>query len=95
MTAKQLVDCNVLCAQSEVVNELMSNNDRLLDSAINLGEYDDVLEWWLITPYLAKQLIEHSEVIVFDYGCHWWGRQTSGQAIYMDYAIQQIAEELY
>ena len=47
MTVKQLVDCNVLCAQSEVVNELMNSNDRLLDSAINLGEYDDVLEWWL------------------------------------------------
>ena len=53
------------------------------------------MEWWLITPYLAKQLIEHGEVIVPEYGCLWWGRQTSGQAIYMDYAIQQIAEELY
>ena len=95
MTAKQLVDCNVLCAQSEVVNQLMSNDDRLLDSVINLGDYDEIMEWWLITPYLAKQLIEHGEVIVSEYGCLWWGRQTSGQAIYMDYAIQQIAEELY
>jgi hypothetical protein len=94
MTAKQLVDCNVLCAQSEVVNELMSSNDRLLDSAINLGEYDEIMEWWLVSSYMARQLIEQGEVIVSDYGCHWWGRQTSGQAIYMDYVIQKITEGL-
>lgn len=25
-------------------------------------------------------------------GCHWWGRTTSGQAIYMDDVIRKIAE---
>ena len=73
----------------------MSNDDRLLDSAINLGEYDEIMKWWLITPYMARQLIEQGEVIVSDNIYHWWGRQTSGQALYMDYIIQQIAEELY
>ena len=95
MTAKQLVDYHVLCAQNEIVAELMSSNDRLLDSAVNLGEYDDVLEWWLISPFMAGLLSKSGEVVISDYGCHWWGRQTSGQALYMDYTIQQIAEELY
>lgn len=95
MTAKQLVDYHVLCGQSEIVKELMFSNDRLLDSAVNPEDYDDVLEWWLISPFMAGLLIKSGEVVVSDYSCHWWGRQTSGQAIYMDYVIQLIAEELY
>lgn len=95
MTAKQLVDYHVLCSQSEIVEELMFSNDRLIDSAVNLEDYDDVLEWWLVSPFMARLLSNAKEVIVSDYGCHWWGRQTSGQAIYMDHIIRQIAKELY
>lgn len=94
MTAKQLVDYHILCAQSEIVNELMCNNDRLLESIINLGDYDEIMEWWLITPFLCDLLKETGEVIISEYNCQWWGRQTSGQAIHMDYVIQKIAEEL-
>lgn len=94
MTAKHLVDYHVLCAQSEIINKLLCSDYGLLDSAVNLGDYDEVLEWWLISPFLARYLAESGEVVVSDYGCHWWGRQTSGQAIYMDYVIQKIAEGL-
>lgn len=94
MTAKHLVDYHVLCAQSEIINKLLCSDNGLLDSAVNLGDYYEVLEWWLISPFLARQLAESGEVVVSDYGCHWWGRQTSGQAIYMDYVIQKIAEGL-
>lgn len=73
----------------------MSNDGRLLDSAVNLGDYDDVLDWWLISPFIAGLLSKSGEVVICDYGCHWWGRQTSGHALYMDNIIQQIAEELY
>ena len=51
---------------------------------------DDVMEWWLIDSWLAERLKEQGEVIIEEYGCYWWGRQSSGQAIYMDYVIQRI-----
>ena len=54
---------------------------------------DEVFEWWLVSPYLARELKEQGEVIIDALGCHWWGRTTSGQAIYMDGVIQKIAGE--
>ena len=51
---------------------------------------DDVMEWWLVTPWLAERLKEQGEIIIDKLGCRWWGRLTSGQAIYMDGVIQEI-----
>ena len=51
---------------------------------------DDVMEWWLIDSWLAERLKAQGEVIIEEYGCYWWGRQSSGQAIYMDGVIQEI-----
>ena len=45
------------------------------------------MEWWLIDSWLAERLKEQGEVIIEEYGCYWWGRQSSGQAIYMDGVI--------
>ena len=52
------------------------------------------MEWWLVTPYMAELLKEKGEVILSDYDCYWWGRQTSGQALYMYGVIQEIAEQI-
>ena len=38
-------------------------------------------------------LYEHGEIILADYDCYWWGRTTAGQALYMDYVIQKIAQQ--
>ena len=51
----------------------------------------DVMEWWLIDSWLAERLKRAGEVIIEEYGCCWWGRLASGQAIYMDSVIQEIA----
>lgn len=51
-----------------------------------------VYEWYLVSEWLANQLRYHKEVRVSD-GLNWyWGRQASGQAVYMDPYMQAIAE---
>ena len=57
---------------------------------IPLFNGDEVLEWRLVTPWLAERLREQGEIIIDKLGCRWWGRLTSGQAIYMDGVIQEI-----
>ena len=54
---------------------------------------NDVLEWWLVDSWLAERLQQQGEVVIEEYGCYWWGRSTSGQAIYLDSVIQSICEE--
>jgi hypothetical protein len=62
----------------------------------NIEPYEtEVLEHWLVSDWLADKLIAKGETVVKDYmGLTIWGRTTSGQAISLDYVIQQIYQEL-
>ena len=93
MTAQQIVDREILYEQGYVINELLRVNESLWDTIANTEKYDEVFEWWLVTPYLAELLKGNGEIILADYDCYWWGRTTAGQALYMDYVIQKIAEQ--
>ena len=94
MTANEITDRLILDNQNLVVEELMRHDESLLDSLQNFNDSSEVLEWWLVTPYMAELLKEKGEVILSDYDCYWWGRTTSGQALYMDGVIQEIAEQI-
>ena len=94
MTANEITDRLILDNQNLVVEELMRHDESIWESLQNLDENSEVLEWWLVTPYMAELLKEKGEVILSDYDCCWWGRQTSGQALYMDGVIQEIAEQM-
>ena len=93
MTAQQIADREILYEQGYVINELLRVNESLWDRISNTEEYDEVFEWWLVTPYLAELLKGNGEIILADYDCYWWGRTTAGQALYMDYVIQKIAQQ--
>ena len=90
--AKRIADLHVFYGQNEVVEELIRAgifDEVYMDPFVDTD--DEVFEWWLVSPYLAQELKQQGEVIIDALGCHWWGRQSSGQAIYMDAAIQEIA----
>lgn len=92
ITESQLVERHVLHNQSIVVTELMKSG-AIPDESL-YGEWWEVMEWWLVTPYLARLLRDECEVIIEDCGCYWWGRQSSGQAIYMDAVMTEIVRSL-
>jgi hypothetical protein len=55
----------------------------------------EAYEHWIVSDWLAKKLEDKGEMIVRDMmGLTIWGRPTTGQAIYMDYVMQRIAEDL-
>ena len=93
MTAQQIADREILYEQSYVINELLRVNESLWDTIANTEEYDEVFEWWLVTPFMADMLKSNGEVILAAYDCYWWGRQTSGQGLSMDWVIQEIARQ--
>lgn len=53
-----------------------------------------VMEYYFVSEFLARQLSAKNEVILSTPGHSIWGRQTSGQSIYLDGVIQDIAKEL-
>ena len=51
----------------------------------------EIYEWYLVSDWLIDRLREINEpVIDNDYG-EYWGRCCTGQAIYLDYEIQELA----
>ena len=55
----------------------------------------EVFEYWLVTEWLYIKLKDKGEpVYSYDDFNFIWGRTTTGQAIYADYVIEKITEEL-
>lgn len=66
------------------------------DQGLDRPDGSEVYEHWIVTDYLAARLIDAGETVVRDVaGLTVWGRCTTGQAISMDYVIQQIAADMY
>jgi hypothetical protein len=63
----------------------------------NLDPYQtEAYEHWIVTNWFARKLEEKGEIVCRDFhGLTIWGRTTTGQAISMDYVIQQIYDELH
>ena len=53
----------------------MRHDESIWDSLQNFDENSEVMEWWLVTPYMAELLKEKGEVILSDYDCYWWGQR--------------------
>jgi hypothetical protein len=52
----------------------------------------EVFEWWAVSTWLAEKLEEEGECIINQESI--WGRQTTGQAILLDYVISKICAKL-
>lgn len=91
---ERIADLHVLYGQNEVVEELIRAgkiDEEYMYPFVDTE--DEIFEWWLVSPYLARELKAQNEVVIDALDCYWWGRTTSGQAIYMDNVIQEIARE--
>ncbi len=54
----------------------------------------DIYEWWLVSEWLERKLKDQGEPILDNAYGSWWGRTSSGQAIYMDGVINKIYDEV-
>ena len=66
------------------------------DEYYNLDDsYPEVFEWWAVTDWFGEKLKRHGETVI---SCVWgktyWGRQTTGQAILLDYVVSKICCEM-
>ncbi len=68
------------------------------DSEKSEGYDDDVLEpyeFYFVSESLARHLYAKGELIARDFEMPIWGRQTTGQAIYLDNIIEIIFDEMH
>ena len=96
----------VLYNVSYAFNQLMSTDyaDDLIDISYKYeNPYEDdggepelveALEHWIVVDWFADELKKRGEIVGDMLGMTVWGRQTSGQAISMDYVVQDILKDI-
>jgi len=95
--SRQLVSSEALANQTTLVEELRNRDVIEFWDITSNGQQGtpEVFEWWLVTESFANLLADEGEIIVNKFGCLWWGRTTTGQAIHVDAVIEEIVEKYY
>jgi len=91
---RKYVDNLVYYCQSYLVDKMLENGTFSYDDIQNFYDEDDepqeIYEWWIVDSWLLEELKKENEpVLENDYG-EWWGRTTTGQAIFLDGIIERI-----
>ena len=104
MLSKILVDNHVICDVTSIVEHCFESEYFSYDCIENLyitSEEDeeetmqDIYSWYRVSDWLCNKLAEYQEPVYRDNDNYcYWGRTTYGQAIYMDYVMIRIAEDV-
>lgn len=85
----------MLRTQYDTKDPIISNEDIQNYHNEETDEYAEVFEWWAVSDWLGEKLAEKDEVIIDNiWGKTYWGRCTTGQAIYIDGVIFDIAYDM-
>jgi hypothetical protein len=57
--------------------------------------YPEIFEYWSVTDWLGEKLKQKGEIVFKYLDFTVWGRQCTGQAIFLDSVIQEIAIETF
>jgi len=91
MTVEALIRAGEIDLDRDAENLFYNENDYEVQEGFSeAGDMKEVYEWYLVSDWFATKLAEKGEVIV-RYGLStWWGRQATGQAVYLDPVITEI-----
>ena len=96
--AMNIIRTDVFVNQSSLIEQALILDEPIceitIDNIQNLYDEEDqlkeVLEWWLVSDWLGRHLINEGEVVIQSDVGHYWGRTCSGQSIILDGTIQDI-----
>ncbi|WEJ60220.1 hypothetical protein [Devosia sp. FJ2-5-3] len=72
------------------------DEDLRAEDVVDEPHYMEIYEHWIVSDWLADQLAAKGEKVDKDFaGLTIWARTTTGQAVYADHVIEQIAAETY
>lgn len=105
MTIVQCMECLLIEAgempyignAKDQLIKYLGENDMFDEFGFNESidpEYIEVSEHWIVTEWLAEKLKQKGEVVEEYQGLTIWGRQATGQAIFLDGVIDEICNEM-
>ena len=82
----------LIAVASDAELEALEAEREAIDAA-DEGTPPEVYEWWIVTEWAAGKLLNLREVVIESPHGDWiWGRQTTGQAVFLDYIWGRIAD---
>lgn len=58
--------------------------------AVEVWEDQEAYEWWVVSDFLQRHLMDRDEIFIESEYESWWGRGGTGQAIYLDSVMTDI-----
>lgn len=83
---------NCICHYHEDMFQCCCCNGYFIGDDVD-EELQEVYEWWEVSDWFADKLEAYGEVVIKSYHTY-WGRCTTGQAIYADGVIHKIADDM-
>lgn len=86
-------ECKEYCEDHGILCDDLDSIDEWRDTIQEYAEPQEIYEWWLVSPWLARALRAQNEPILElseSYGAIWWGRTCTGQAIALDPTFYDI-----
>jgi hypothetical protein len=90
----ELLSPNVCNTCKLVVDNLDSETGQCKDCYSDNQELHEIYEWWVVSDWLEILLLKRDEPLLRNEYGTWWGRCTTGQAIFMDRVISDIYDEV-
>lgn len=95
---KQIIDCDNyenFCMTDEMIKEHhnVETEEEIQEIRDNAEDIQEVFEHWVCSNWLIEKLKEQGEPILETDFETWWGRTCTGQSIYLDHNIQELAYE--
>ena len=90
---------NIYMTDKEIIEDLGLDDEEITSDMVkeiieDLGLSDNLkepLEWYLVSEWFLDRIKEINEPYIENSYGTYWGRQCSGQSIYLDYNIQELA----
>ena len=88
---------NLYMSDQEILNYMGSydedmSDQEIIDEVRNNGEdINEILEWYLVSDWFLDRLREINEPVIDNDYAEYWGRCSTGQSIYLDHNIQELA----
>jgi len=102
--AKKIVDSEVFNLANSLVNHIFATSDLDDEDVEFFNEYpldedgnrdvenpQEVMQWFIVSSWLAHNLIKEGEPVLQAYNVFFWGRTCVGQSLEMDHVLQRIA----
>ena len=97
MIIERIIENDILVCISSVVSHSLNDEAReqiMYNEYATLDENDEVFEYWIVSNWLSRKLIDNEECVTEIDNVHVWSRTTTGQSIALDSVILKIAESL-